>query len=264
MPVLKQQLHGYAFKRGNKPDTRVSVSIFNNKIPILLNSLPNNCYINKLKRITFLLQHKALLRTAEVGLGGNKAIHWDRALRVSNFIWYPSFNKATDVIVCKKSSKTDRLGRKNQKIPVTCECPGICLVHMLKNWFCLLATRNNNILLANSFVLVYQNNRVVSASDIRRWFRKQCDIIGWDKKIHKPYSLRIGRAEDLFHIGLSNITIRDLGCWRSDCFMKYIRPTPKDNLILLKGKKRRCVVNQFYKNNIKFRAIKSCISNSKN
>ena len=128
-------------------------------------------------------------------------------------------------------------------------------IRALKEWFCSLAQRNNGILLKNAFILVYENNRVISASNIRSWLRKQCDILGWDKKVHKPYSLRIGRAEDLFHIGLPLLTIQDLGCWRSSCFMKYIRPTAQDNLILLKGKKRRCVVNQLYKNNLKFRAI---------
>ena len=111
MPVLRRQLRGYAFKRGNKPDKRVSISVWNNKLPILLNSIKGNNYMAKLKHIVFLLQHKALLRTAETCLGSNSAEHWDRVLRVSNFIWYPSFSNAQDVIVCKKSSKTDRLGR---------------------------------------------------------------------------------------------------------------------------------------------------------
>ena len=32
MPVLKRELIGYAFKRGNKPDKRVSISVFNGKL----------------------------------------------------------------------------------------------------------------------------------------------------------------------------------------------------------------------------------------
>ena len=257
MPVLRRQLRGYAFKRGNKPDKRVSISVWNGKLPVLLDSVKGNNYLAKLKRIVFLLQHKGLLRTAETGLGKNSPESWDRVLRVSNFIWYPSFSNAEDVIICKKSSKTDRLGRKNQKIPVSCECPGPCLVHKLKEWFCLLAQRNSGILLRDSYVLVFENNRVVSASIIRKWIAAQCDILNWDKKVHKPYSLRIGRAEDLFHIGLPAITIRDLGCWRSDCFMKYIRPTATDNLLTLKslkGKKRISVIKELYKDSLKFRA----------
>ena len=260
MPVLRQQLRGYAFKRGNKPDTRVSISVWNGKLPVLLNSIKPINYVNKLKRIVFLLQHKAILRTAETGLGKNNSESWDRVLRVSNFIWYPTFADAQDVVVCKLSSKTDRLGRRNQQIPVTCECPGPCLVHELQQWFILLANKNSGVLPHNSFVFKFENDRIVSAALIRKWLATQCDILGWNKKVHKPYSLRIGRAEDLFHIGLPAITIRDLGCWRSDCYMKYIRPTATDNLLILKGlrgKKRRCIIEQFYKhkNSLKFRDI---------
>ena len=260
MPVLRQQLAGYAFKRGNKPDTRVPISVWNGKLPLLLNSIENNTYIGKLKRVTFLLQHKAILRTAEVGLGSNSAEDWERVLRVSNFIWIPTFQQAEDVIVCKTSSKTDRLGRKNQQIPVTCECPGPCLVHELKNWFCLLAQRNNSSLPRDNFILVYENGRVISAATIRDWLKLQCDILGWDKAVHKLYSLRIGRAGDLFHIGVSNITIRDIVCWLTDCFMRYIRPTATDNLLILKSftaKKKKCVIDELYKKNLKFKDFKT-------
>ena len=115
MPVLKRELIGYAFSRGNKPDTRV----FNGKLITLLNSNDSNIYKGKLKRITFLLQHESLLRTEEAGLDST---NYDSILKISNFTWYPSFAEPVDVVVKKVSSKTDRLGRRIQHVPVTCEC----------------------------------------------------------------------------------------------------------------------------------------------
>ena len=256
MPVLKQQLKGYQFCRNNKPDKRVAISIWNGKLIKLLNSISSTSYIGRLQRLTFLLQHKALLRTAETGLSGNSEIAWERALRVSNFIWYPCFKHATDVVVTKTTSKTNRLGKYKQEIPVCCECPAPCLVHTLKDWLCSLATANKGILKANSFVLIYENGRLISDANIRKWMKEQCKVLKWKTEQHKPYSLRIGRAEDLFHIGVPNITIRDLGCWRTDSYMRYIRPTAQDNLFLLKKKQKKCVVQQLYRQHIKFNDLR--------
>lgn len=261
MPVLKRELIGYAFLRGNKPDTRVPVGVFNGKLIKLLNSCNNNTYEGKLKRITFLLQHKPLLRTEETGLASD---HWDRVLKVSNFTWYPSFEAPVDIIVKKVSSKTDRLGRLIQHIPVTCECPGPCLVHELKNWLIFLALKNNGSIPASYNILQHETGAVVTASDIRKWFRAQCDILNWNKAVHKPYSLKIGRASDLYFLGVPALTIMDIGCWRTPCFMQYIRPQEQDNLFLLKQKTKKCSLSVLAAKNIKFQAYLGNKKDNKN
>ena len=120
------------------------------------------------------------MRTEEAGISHN---HWERVLKVSNFTWYPSFEAAMDVIVKKVSSKTDRLGRLVQHVPVTCECPGPCLVHELKDWLIYLASRNNGVVHASYKILQHETGAVVSASNIRKWFKQHCGILGWNKVV---------------------------------------------------------------------------------
>ena len=249
MPVLKRELIGYAVSRGSTPDTRAPIGVFNGKLMVLLNSVDAKSYMGRLKRLTFLMQHKPLLRTEETGLAHR---HFERILRVRNFTWYPSFADATDVVVSKTSSKTDRLGRRQQNVPVTCECPGPCLVHMLKDWLIFLAAKAGGCLAPDAIVLPKEDGSAVTAANIRHWLGEQCDIIGWDRKTHKPYSLKIGRAGDLYFLGVPGLTIMDIGCWRTPCFMRYIRPEERDNLFLLKKKTAKCSLTTLAKQNIKF------------
>ena len=249
MPVLKRELIGYAFSRGSKPDTREPIGVFNGKLMELLNSVDPSTYMGRLKRLCFLMQHKPLLRTEETGLAHK---HYDRILKVQNFKWYPSFEEATDVIVSKTSSKTDRLGRRQQNVPVTCECPGPCLVCTLKEWLVSLAVRAGGYLAPDAVVLQKEDGSPVTAANIRHWFGEQCEVLNWDRKTHKPYSLKIGRAGDLYILGLPCLTIMDIGCWRSPCFMRYIRPHERDNLFLLKKKTSKCSLTTLAKQNVKF------------
>ena len=128
------------------------------------------------------------------------------------------------------------------------------MVHELKSWFTYLALRNNGRIPAAHNILQHETGAVVSASDIRKWFRAHCDILNWNKAVHKPYSLKIGRASDLYFLGVPTLTIMDVGCWRSPCFMQYIRPQEQDNLFLLKQKTKKCSLSMLAAQNIKFQA----------
>ena len=129
---------------------------------------------------------------------------------------------------------------------------GPCLVHELKNWLTFLARRNNGSIPPEFNILQQECGSIVTASKIRKWLAAQCDILQWDKNTHKPYSLKIGRAEDLYYLGLPQLAIMDIGCWRTPCFMRYIRPQERDNLFLLKKKTNRCSLTVLAKQNIKF------------
>ena len=126
------------------------------------------------------------------------------------------------------------------------------LVHELKAWLIFQAKRNKGILPPEFNILQKEDKSLVTASTIRKWLAEQCDKLKWDKNIHKPYSLKIGRAEDLYYLGLPQLAIMDIGCWRTPCFMRYIRPSERDNLFLLKKKTNRCSLTNLSKQNIKF------------
>lgn len=48
---------------------------------------------------------------------------------------------------------------------------------------------------------------------------------GLDAARIKPHSLRIGGATLALQLGLSDAQVRALGRWRSDAFLRYLRPT---------------------------------------
>ena len=52
-----------------------------------------------------------------------------------------------------------------------------------------------------------------------------CRYHGWSHARMRPHSFRIGRATLWAQQGFTATQIQHMGRWRSDCFMKYIRPS---------------------------------------
>lgn len=63
--------------------------------------------------------------------------------------------------------------------------------------------------------------KTVLASELERAAR----AAGLDANRVKPHSLRIGGATMALQSGLSDAQVRALGRWRSDAFLRYLRPT---------------------------------------
>ena len=60
--------------------------------------------------------------------------------------------------------------------------------------------------------------------DVEQLIAKACDLFRWSKTCYHTHSLRIGRATLWAKQGYNAVQIQNMGRWKSDAFLRYIRP----------------------------------------
>ena len=70
---------------------------------------------------------------------------------------------------------------------------------------------------------IFSDGTNLQASHLRRLLRKILQSFQLDSNLYDTHSFRIGRATDLFKLGVSVDQIKQLGRWRSNAVYKYLR-----------------------------------------
>ena len=177
------------------------------------------------QRAVFLCQYFGCFRTGEVGLKTDDPELYARMLRMRNFTFIPA---AKAVVISLTSEKAGRLGLRRSRVPIICNCPSLCAFHELRKYFHLRTRAGSGSPRDPAFQLT--NGTVITDVQIRLWMHALVRQLNWNKHTHKPYSLRIGRASQLYYSGHNVITIQDIGRWQSDYFMRYVRTRTCDTL----------------------------------
>jgi len=73
-------------------------------------------------------------------------------------------------------------------------------------------------------LFVHPNNTPISRSQFIAILNAALSFIGLSPSIYKGHSFRIGSATLALQEGKSDAQIRALGRWRSNAFLKYLRP----------------------------------------
>ena len=178
------------------------------------------------------------LRPSEASKKGNSPEKLLRVLRVSNIKWLGDFNTTKEIMIHLHSAKNDRLGNYILDLPVLCSCPMLCLVCELRELLILKANKYGKVE-GSDYLLSTDAGHPIRYETVLKWTSGLVKKFRWDPKKYKPYSFRIGRACDLYRAGFSELNIMDFGRWKSNSFMRYVRPSAQDMLWILKEDKHK-------------------------
>lgn len=163
--------------------------------------------------------HDGLLRSAELLKG----------LQVKDIQWCV---EDASFLIFLDRTKTGRSGQ-GQYVRV-CDYPGPCAYKLLKLWFDAhdLYRRPDSHILPR--VIYLQKREIGSAYRLdftqtvtAYWWklviRRSMISIGRDPNIHTGHSFRPGGATDLFAMGVSYAMVKQIGRWKSEAAMDYLR-----------------------------------------
>ena len=75
---------------------------------------------------------------------------------------------------------------------------------------------------ANSPLFALSNGKYVTRNMVNDMIKRLCGLAGFDPAKYSTHSMRAGGASSLALSGVDSATIRKLGRWESDCFIRYI------------------------------------------
>ena len=75
---------------------------------------------------------------------------------------------------------------------------------------------------ANSPLFALSNGKYVTRNMVNDMIKRLCGLAGFDPAKYSTHSMRAGGASSLALCGVDSATIRKLGRWESDCFIRYI------------------------------------------
>ena len=142
-------------------------------------------------------------------------------LTPADISWFPG---RIELLI--KSSKGDRL-RQGVRISLGRSSSAVCPMKALLGY---LMHRSRIVPppdLATSPLFLSQDGLPV----LKPWFAARLADLGKRVGVQgevKPHSLRIGAATSAWRAGYSDSQIQALGRWRSDSFLRYLRPCAKD------------------------------------
>lgn len=88
---------------------------------------------------------------------------------------------------------------------------------------------------AGEFLFKLTPSETVGQSRVYKEWGIVREALGWDLS-HQLYSIRIGRCQDLYALGVEPSDIKKLGCWRSSTFERYLKTSKDDLRIMLRAK----------------------------
>ena len=260
MDFAKKALEAYRRIVRRKPDSRMPVSMVNGKLLRLWNYFSTESVIQahmaenpsqravrwrfRVIQMAILLIQKAVLRPEEVAVSAAARQYRTPRWRNFEFVWDDEIQRH-DVIYNRPYSKNNVLGRVIQRVPVKCECPFLCLPCELLKF--REETRKTHWLGEahiepwNS-VLWMAPDRILTMNQVYEAWKSACDYLEWNHDLHKVYSLRSGRCQDLYCAGLTVEEIKKLGCWTSNSMITYMRETAEDQLYMLRARRKKATL----------------------
>ena len=267
MDFAKKALAAYRRIVRRKPDKRTPVGMVNGKLQRLWHYFQDTSVVQahmvrnpsrsraktrwllRVHQVAILLIQKAVLRPEEVAVSCAKKQY--RCAKWCNvqFIWDES-EQVHDLIYNRPYSKTNVLGEEIQRVPVKCECPYLCLPCELLKF--RREVRNcpwlgERYIAPDSFILWTGKRTILTMNQVYDEWALACAELEWNHDIHKVYSLRSGRCQDLYCAGLTPEDIKRLGCWRSNGMITYMRETAEDQLYMLRLRRKRATLKDLAK-----------------
>lgn len=198
-----------ALVKSNPKDSRLPItSPILHEMLNVLNLLPISTYDKILYSAVLLLAFHACLRISEFSVVGKDNPHvlklsnilMSDAYIVINFVSFKHANQSARVVIKKELSSSQ-----------------YCPVDILKQY---LAVRPK----AGAFLFVRKGGIPLSRQDFNVMFKTLLEKAGIPHKNFSSHSLRIGGATNALLKGYSVSQIQHLGRWRSNAFMRYLRP----------------------------------------
>jgi len=122
----------------------------------------------------------------------------------------------THVSLVLKVTKNNQYGHP-MCIKLPCESEKlICPVNNLGIFLAMRPRSNGNL-------FIHENMQSVTRCQFSSVLNKVLSQLGFNCKVYKTHSFRIGRATQLASMGFPDEVIMRLGRWKSDAFMSYIR-----------------------------------------
>ena len=82
-------------------------------------------------------------------------------------------------------------------------------------------------------MFIFRDGTTLKSCHLRHTLRETLNKLGLDSTLYDTHSFRIGRATDLFKLGVNVDKIKELGRWKSNAVYKYLRSlnliTPSTN-----------------------------------
>lgn len=121
------------------------------------------------------------------------------------------------VRILLRRSKTDQLGRGRWVTVDRIDNPLICAVSLLSRFLSIRNSSSGHLFLHLSSLplTVFQFNSVL---------KKCLHFLQLGHLRISSHSFRIGAATEAAELGLSSDEIKNLGGWKSDCYLCYVRP----------------------------------------
>lgn len=209
---VSKMLEGFKRIRSN-PDTRMPV-MYDNLISIckILGRICTSSYEVTLFRAAYTLAFFGLFRVSEIVL--TSPFQTDQPLHETDLKFQ---TKATGEFlqICLRKSKSSQKRKTYIDIPMIGsdpECPVLAMKAYIK-------LRPNNSI----YLFCHKNGKPLTRYQFGSVLSKAIQAIQLPTARFKTHSFRIGACSWLASRGVSHQTIKQMGRWQSDSFLKYIR-----------------------------------------
>ena len=196
-------------------------------------ALMNQPYLEILYITFFLLAYYGLMRVGELADGD----HTLKAIDV-----HQSTSEGKDkILIVLHTSKTHTRADLPQKIKFDAikniqfdaNDKQIAIDHLyldqLDKYFCPVKWIKRFLLIRGNYInedeafLIYSDGRPIQATETRKLLRECLTKLELNAKLYDIHSFRIGRATDLFKMGMHIDQIKDIGRWKSNAVYRYLK-----------------------------------------
>ena len=110
-------------------------------------------------------------------------------------------------------------------VELGCSGHSICTYCCVRAYIQLRAA--SETLHRDSPLFVLSSGKPVSKQDISNYIKSIVAQLGWDPSIYASHSLRSGVASTAGSLNFNQWEIKDIGGWKSNAFVRYVRPSDK-------------------------------------
>lgn len=215
--VVKRMLRS-VHKMGRKRDSRLPIteSILN-KLVLSLPFITKSYYDKIMFRSMFLLAFYAFLRIGEITVQLKQA---ENTIQFENVKIFSKNGSFTKMEIIMYHYKWQRSGRPTTLvIQPNMGNSDLCPVRALFNYLALRGKSPGPL-------FCYPPNKGISETYFNLTLRKAIEHAGYDSKLYKSHSFRIGAATKAASLGYTEIQIQQMGRWKSNsAYKKYVRIT---------------------------------------
>lgn len=211
---LKQLLTGI---QKESPGRRIRLPITKDILHEVINHLhttfSETCYTLYLFKSLFLLMFYGCLRVGEVALSETSK----HTLTKQQILINNSARNKKCIVVNFNSYKHSKGEKKSLKIGCA-EEEKYCPVIALNNYVRVRPVTSH------PYMFVLENGTPLKSSTVTRYLRLLIKKSGRNPASYNTHSLRIGRTTSMFKDGVPTRIIKSTGRWRSNAYLKYIKP----------------------------------------